>query len=114
MTSDKIKFIRSRNLQAIVEKVGKGTEVARIIDCDPVYISQILNGHRVCGMRFAERVEKAFDMREGSLSIDPTVQSDGERDVQTYRTAIETVLALKPDQIQAIMPVLQTLRNISP
>lgn len=111
MTSDRIKLIRSKNLQLIIEKVGLSKDVAETVECDRVYISQIINGHRVMGDRFAARVEKAFQLPEGALSIDPDAPPPGAESLATYRTAVETVLALKLDQVQAVLPVLQNMQN---
>lgn len=111
MTSDKIKLIRANNLRRIIEKVGKGREVAEIVECDAVYLSQITNAHRVMGERFAARVEKAFGMTEGEMSIDPDEPTAAELYVETYRSAIQTVLSLEVSQVKAIIPMLETMQN---
>lgn len=111
VTTDKLKLIRCNNLKALIKKTGKSKEVAELIGCKPVYVSQITTGNKVMGDRFAGRVEKSFDMEEGAMSIDPDAMPANVTDMQVYKTAIETVLSLGKEQINALMPLLKTLRK---
>lgn len=79
-----INDIKRKNLKRLIEKLGRGSQrrIATIIDTEPSYINNILQGRRNLSDEMIERICKALNIRPYEFYIEkdtPIVSADTEK-----------------------------------
>ena len=120
-----VRELRRKNLAAVVQQFGTQAGLAKKLDVDSSFISQLLNGHRHMGDDVARKIERAAGKRTGWMdnpqpdawgqllmarAAGRPVFTNGDKDAR--RAWIESVLGdLDDADIDVIVPIIQRLRR---
>lgn len=72
-----VKQIRKANLRILIGEAGKAAKLAKCVDTDPSYISQIISkkGGREVGDEFARKLERATGKPHGWMDQDHSIET---------------------------------------